>query len=325
MTKLAKTRGAISSEPRELLEMLTYARPHESDMEQAFVNRYVVPVAPDYDGYGNHSVRIGDAPVLWSCHTDTVDRRPGRKQVQVWDGTVYLVGGKAGMCLGADDGAGVWIMREMIRAKVPGLYIFHRGEERGGLGSGWIVDHNRSMLDGIEAAIALDRKGTQSIITHQMGMRCCSAKFAEQVKAELNLGYVTDDTGVFTDTANYAPYVSECTNLSIGYEREHGPTETLDLQHVVMLRDAMTRFNPGCLGAYRDPMSGWDDLDDFEYPGQVRDRVANVRRKMDGLQTIYTSDLYDLVTRYPEIAAELLCQCGIDEDDFEQLRDEWRL
>ena len=38
-------------------------------------------------------------------------------------------------CLGADDGAGIYIMLRMIETKKPGLYVFHRGEERGGIGA----------------------------------------------------------------------------------------------------------------------------------------------------------------------------------------------
>ena len=43
-------------------------------------------------------------------------------------------------CLGADDGAGVFLMLEMIDANVEGTYIFHRGEERGGWGSSQIAE-----------------------------------------------------------------------------------------------------------------------------------------------------------------------------------------
>ena len=209
--------------------MLTYARPHDSPAEQDFVNRYVAPVAPEHDAFGNHYRRIGTLPIVWSCHVDTIERHQNRKRVQLVDGIVGLRDGKAGTCLGADDTVGVWIMRRMIEAERPGLYIFHRGEERGGLGSQWIANHEPGRLDGIQAAIAFDRKGTQSIITHQVGQRCCSARFASEIAKVLDLGYRSDSTGVFTDTANYMHLVSECTNLSVGYEREHGPTETLDI------------------------------------------------------------------------------------------------
>lgn len=280
---------------KQLLEMLTHARPHTSPAEQAFVNRYVVPVAPEHDAFGNHYRRIGNLPIVWSCHTDTVDRRPDRKKVELFDCIVRLRNGTAGTCLGADDTVGVWIMRRMIEAGRPGLYIFHRGEERGGLGSAWIADNEPERLDGIQAAIAFDRKGTQSIITHQLGARCCSARFANEIADVLDLDYRPDSTGMFTDTANYTHLVSECTNLSVGYEREHGPTETLDIDHAYLLRETMVRADFSAVGAYRDP-TPWI---------QSRTRLS-------------VNALESLVLDYPDIAAELLRDCGIDEEDFAQ-------
>jgi hypothetical protein len=51
------------------------------------------------------------------------------------------------------------------------------------------------------------------------------------------MGYELDDTGLFTDTAQYMDQVSECLNISIGYQSEHSNKETLDTDHVLKLRD----------------------------------------------------------------------------------------
>jgi hypothetical protein len=48
---------------------------------------------------------------------------------------------KMSSCLGADDAAGVWLLCEMIRAGIPGLYVFHRNEERGGRGAEFFAKH----------------------------------------------------------------------------------------------------------------------------------------------------------------------------------------
>src|SRR5271165_4530176 len=145
-------------------------------------------------------------------------------------------------------------MLEMIAAGVEGTYVFHRAEERGGLGSYHVSIYEPELLEGIEVAIAFDRKGTSSVITHQLGERCCSERFARGLAAQLApLPYQADATGVFTDTANYMYQVSECTNISVGYYNEHGPRETLDLVHLKALRDVMCeQFDPRALRAYRD-------------------------------------------------------------------------
>ena len=52
----------------ELEEMLTYCRPHGSQTESDFVEKYIGSVpGMTYDKYGNGFLRIGTAPVLWSA------------------------------------------------------------------------------------------------------------------------------------------------------------------------------------------------------------------------------------------------------------------
>ena len=61
----------------------------------------------------------------------------------------------------------------MIAADVPGTYIFHREEEIGGKGSGWIADNKDNWLSNYSSCIAFDRYGNNSIITHQGMERTC--------------------------------------------------------------------------------------------------------------------------------------------------------
>ena len=98
-----------------------------------------------YDGKegGNLLLQVGkNTKTLFSCHTDTVDSRsidwyPGRKKEIVIDINDMKIRKKdrTTPCLGADDGTGIWLCLEMIKAGVEGLYIFHRAEEVGGVGS----------------------------------------------------------------------------------------------------------------------------------------------------------------------------------------------
>jgi hypothetical protein len=305
--------------PAELLEMLSYARPYNSPVEQSFVDIFVAPLGARPDPFGNMILRIGEAPqTLWSSHTDTVHHNPGKQKVLLHDGIIRLSQGRAGTCLGADDAAGVWLMAEMARAKVPGLYVFHRGEEKGGLGSTWIAQHSPQLLTGISHAIALDRKGTQSVITYQMGERCCSAAFGEDLARRLGLGYILDPTGVYTDTANYTHLVPECTNLSVGYEREHGPTETLDLDHILALRDALCGGDFAGLTVARNP-DDYAPLDDLAWDrkeGRKWDSWDACFKPRKGRGREYDEDLIELIQEYPETAARLLRECGTTAEGF---------
>ncbi len=97
--------------PADLLAMLTYRRPAWSDAESKFIERFIHPLGAESDDFGNMMLRIGTAPVLWSCHTDTVHKNEGRQTIGVSDGVVKLAKGSKVNCLGADDAAGVWLIK----------------------------------------------------------------------------------------------------------------------------------------------------------------------------------------------------------------------
>lgn len=236
----------------ELYEMLSYMRPHYSKTEEAFIQEFIVPLGVKTDTFGNLYKRIGTAPVAWSSHTDTVHFKGGRQAIQLRDKRILELDQSAvSGCLGADDTAGVWLMTEMIKSEVSGLYMFHRGEEVGCKGSEWLLKNNPKALDGIKAVVALDRKDNDSVITFQRGQRCCSNDFGKSMAEELNsvmwgefhMDYKLDDTGMYTDSATYTDIVGECTNLSVGYKGQHGKSETLDLHHIAYLREALLRVD----------------------------------------------------------------------------------
>jgi hypothetical protein len=164
----------------------------------------------------------------------------------------------------------------MILAGTPGLYIFHRGEERGGIGSRALVRDRPALVDGIQQAIAFDRRGTTSIITWQSRGLSCSDTYARALADQLNaidptFAFEPDDTGVYTDTAEYTGLIPECTNISVGYEGAHSPRETLDVDFVLALRDAVIRLDPSLLPIERAPgddgygdTAGWLDADPID-------------------------------------------------------------
>lgn len=309
-----------------LLEMIQYKRPHNSRSERRFIGRFIEPLSPHRDEYGNMVVCVDDAPVIWSCHTDTVHRTKGQQTV-LFDGRfITLPANTASDCLGADDTAGIWLMLQMIGAGVPGTYLFHRNEERGRVGSEWLTENKREWLTGIDYAIALDRRGTNSIITHQMCERCCSDDFARSLRDALpTLGLVLDNGGSFTDTASYTDLIGECTNLSVGYEGAHTSKETLDVGFLFRMRDALCAIDIGSLVSKRKP--GEPDPDDWmhRFPGSFgRSYGSYGDRGRSVFDDIYDDDnamrgggqLETLVARNPAAIADILEQHGYDYDEI---------
>lgn len=246
------TFAAPSSRVETLLSMLAYRRPGGSKTERRFIREFIDPLGVEVDAVGNRIKRVGDAPILWSSHTDTVHRHGGTQEVVVVDNMAAV--GPGSNCLGADCTTGVWLMTEMIKAGVPGLYIFHREEEWGGIGSSHVADNTPGLLAGISCAIAFDRKGTGSIVTHQAGGRCCSDAFAGSLGAALKMPALVPDTGgTFTDTANYTHLIPECTNISVGYYGQHTAGEMQDLEFAERLLDALLAADFSELVVQRDP------------------------------------------------------------------------
>lgn len=252
----------FSKEIYGLINILKWRRGSGSPMEAAFVKELKsrLPKNAFEDQYGNLHVKIGDSAVLFSCHTDTVDRRKGGtdKQTVVYDQVANdLLAEKGAACLGADDGTGIWLMLHMINKKIPGYYIFHRDEEIGGGGSRWILSNMKQLLKGFEVAIAFDRRGKSDIITHQ-GTRTCSDEFAKQLAAEFKavdsrFDYAPCKNGTFTDTKNYASVIPECTNISVGYSHQHTNNESQSVAFAEQLHAAVIKVNWAALTAKRNP------------------------------------------------------------------------
>lgn len=238
-----------------LLDMLAFSRPGGGPTEALFIDKFIRPHNPTEDNYGNLHIIIGqpNPNILFSSHTDTVAHKEGSQTIVMNGDFAELGRKKAGRCLGGDCTTGVWIMIEMIKAKIPGLYIFHRDEEIGGKGSSYIKNQTPDVLADIDFAIAFDRKGYQDCITHQGYERTASDAFAVSIAKVLHLPYLPDDTGLFTDTANYTNLVSECSNLSIGYFDNHGPKERQDVPFANNLLDALLQADFSKLVSEREP------------------------------------------------------------------------
>lgn len=245
---------AASSPDQLLVEILTWPRRHDTPAELAFKDWLLaLPMVKDLPrkdlSLGSWAWEVGTGPacedVMFSCHIDTQDASTSCTDVKAKKKLTYDVGlavigldakHPTGTCLGADDGTGIWIMLRMIEAKVPGTYVFHRGEECGGLSAHANVKDHADYFKKRQMAIAFDRAGDTDVIIHQGGSTCASNNFGNVLASELNQGtgfnYKASTQGVFTDTKVYRGLINECVNLSVGYANQHGVNEYQDWDHL---------------------------------------------------------------------------------------------
>lgn len=300
---------------RPLYDMLAYHRQAGSAGEKRIIERYIAPICGKPDSAGNYTYNIGDSPILWSSHTDTVHRTAkGQKGVQpVYMSEKGLLHTAGSNCLGADDGAGLALMLAMIEKRVPGRYVFHRGEECGGIGSSHIAKVRPAWLDKIQACIAFDRYGHTDIITHQGG-RTASDAFAYSLADCLNtaqpgFAYKPSSHGVFTDSANYESLVSECTNIAVGYNGHHTAGETQDIVHLDNLLSAILKADFNKLVFKRDPAEdSWDNWRSTSYLESPSE--AMIRMVKENPETV-AGILFDLGYSEDDLASELWDSGGV--------------
>lgn len=254
--------------------LLTTKRPANTEGE-ATARQYLIRalsdlgVAVTVDAKHNLIVdtRNGTSNVLFSAHYDSahrgvpVDGNYTNKVAITPEGNLCGVDA----CIGADDASGIYVMLRMIQHGVPALYIFHQGEEVGGLGSYHIAEKTPELLDGITHAIAFDRYGTRDVVWMQGGEDCASEGCAGVIAHTLNqlnpaFAYAPSDMGSFTDTKVYRSLVPECFNISVGYDNEHTASETQDVKHLLALAEACCVFPWHTLPVWRDPITArYDD------------------------------------------------------------------
>lgn len=237
------------------LSMVTKTYPHGHEEE-------VLQFLPDLekDKFGNYYKIIGSNPTtMFTSHLDTADRKQKITRLYTTedengDEIIFTDGSSV---LGADDKAGVTVMLYMMHHKVPGLYYFFIGEERGGIGSNALSSEYDSFdyLKNIKKCISFDRRKTGSVITQQLGRECCSNEFAtalcEQYSKSGDINLTLDPTGIYTDSASFLDDISECTNVSVGYDNEHTGDELQNMTFLTKLCEASVKVDWDSLPAVR--------------------------------------------------------------------------
>lgn len=302
-----------------LVDMLKFRRPEGSETQREFCEIYLEPVMGPPDVHGNYIHMItkedGSEPnICFTAHHDTVHREGGYQHVYV-HGDIATAPGSD--CLGADCTTGVWLILGMIEARVPGVYVVHAGEEIGCVGSSALIKDNPAWLKHVDAVISFDRKGEESIITHQMGRRTASDAFATSLSKALKMPLMRpDDTGSYTDSNEYASVVKECTNLSVGYLHQHTSKEQQDIYFAYVLLDALCDADWSQLVFEREPV--YDEWADFYGWGTTNRRKSwdqtcnerSYRSAFDKEDNVY--ELEDIIRDFPEELAELLNDWNVD-------------
>lgn len=296
MTAVAK----YSTVPIPTLDrLLTYRRPHNSEGEKQYIIDFIMPLKPhiitDKDEPMAFIVYVGNSDIMFTSHTDTVHNRqmPDVFQKVQFKNGIWSKNDK--QPLGADDAAGNWLMFNMIAAQVPGIYAFFRGEERGGIGSTYCAKNRYELFDGVKAAIAFDRRGTGSIITHQAMGRGCSDEFANSLAAIIGMGHKCDNTGIYTDTAEFFDLIPNCTNVSVGYEYEHTPGETLNKGYIEALKNALIKADWSKLD-HTPPKS--DPIVASKYGPLFDSPFSNIDTKDATSFTMKPTDIADILFDY---------------------------
>lgn len=311
---------------KTLLEILSMKRPHTGANELKVATEiltrlpYEVRVFEDIQGYPMaYLVEVGaqNLATLFVAHLDTCHNNETTLNPIVYDSVKQEIFKEDGECLGADDGAGLWLLYKMIEANIPGAYLFTVGEEHGGVGARWIADNAKEFLSKFHRAIEFDRAGTSSVITHQGWCnRCCSDEFAIELSNRLSstsipLYFTPDDTGIYTDTAEFTELIPECTNISVGYYNQHSGKETLDIMFLQNLLKV-------CIAV------DWESLPTIRNPKLIRDATYQdhlCRELLEELQDLslqetidaLNDNLYDIAVllRYKLDKSDKLKECSM--------------
>ncbi len=169
--------------------------------------------------------------VLLIAHVDTVWEDPAEINPCLVENTNVLISGdlfKSGhnaVGIGADDRAGIAILWELRNLGHSLLLV--NGEERGGLGSHFIMDHKekwrRKAIQDHQFAIQFDRRGSNDLVFYDVG----TPEFVKY--CEKSTGFKMAH-GTFTDICILCRKICGV-NMSVGYENEHMAFENLNLDH----------------------------------------------------------------------------------------------
>lgn len=275
---------------------------------------------------------------LFSAHVDTCHDKAesdGSYQEIEYDPImryIFLPKDSKSSCLGADDGAGIYMLLKMMESKVPGGYLFATGEEVGGIGCRAVLSKHKDVLENYSRAVAFDRAGDFEVICTQGGRVCASIAAGSELATALSVGelsYEVSHKGSFTDTKVYADVVDECFNIGVGYYDQHTQREQLNVGHLEELLSVCLKVKWEEFKVYRKPTpdalyppysskpkSFYDFgetlkqvkkppvLKEVILPPKVANSVSSI--VIDEMLSYSSTDYLNLIEEDPELAASVL-------------------
>lgn len=267
-----------------LRDILHYQRGHLSTSELWFIKDYLEPRLEEFADYwfqdtgGNYLAVVNrngtkNSKVLFAAHLDTCHRNSGFQEIQAKvlpSGSVHLsladhcvyhkdTNPNGSTCLGADDGVGIFINLELMKAGVAGTYMFTRGEEQGLIGAEHAKANMSHFLGDFKLCIEVDRQDFSEIITEQASGKCASEDFAKELAAKIGMGHEPSPWGVYTDNSCFNGLIEENVNIAAGYWSQHTINETVDETYVNDLASAMKEVDWDALTVVRDTTDLGDD------------------------------------------------------------------
>lgn len=273
-------------------------RAHGTLSHQRFCRDVLEPVFGAPDVYGNYCLRVGRTPTTaFMAHHDTVEFRGGMNALHMDNNGVLRLHPKKdrkAACLGADCGAGIWLILEMIRHAVPGVYCIFSEEEVGCIGSRAFADsaYGQDLLAGVTKAVSFDRhnkKGPQ-VITHMSVGRTCSDAFAGDLCLRLGMDFRPDPGGSITDSMVFVDTIAEVTNISVGYTGHHTAKEALDTRFLRALRDRLITVDWDSLPVDNSPRTYWSPVVGGGNGGGYESLLALVLRDPEGVAAVLESN-----------------------------------
>ena len=302
------------------LKLTEFTTPHGKESLTIEIIRSILPfVNFRFDKYDNmfHVIPNTDgtfSDVMFTSHMDTINNYTGKYTetgerneckpiTHVFDENNEIVKTDGKTNLGADDKTGVVIMLNLISENVPGLYYFFLGEECGCIGSGQCsTDFQMRFghdIPHINKIISFDRRGYDSVITHQSSSRTCSEEFAKEFSDRLNefgFWYKPDSTGIYTDSAEFAYDIPECTNLSVGYFNEHTLLEEQDVEFLEYLSECLAKINFNTLPVKRDVSSFEYDQKNYRHYRKFTKNTLNDVTTYTATKTVLPAKNNDIIS-----------------------------
>jgi len=272
----------------------TWLKPKLSELGVGFLtdkemNLYIPPL-------------FNESKVLYVAHMDTIDDPSlGDRELVVDRGVVSLSPNSNNRCLGADNGAGIYVLLRLLEEGVDGGYLFTTGEERGGIGVSHFIENNVDLLSGYDMCLEFDRFGTSEVVYEQGVGECASESYAEALSGllskETGLDLSPSSYGLYTDCADLAAIIPECVNIAVGYKGHHTNKECLNLVYLEELVEAVL-----------NKQEKFDTLPIEREEGEYYNTSSS---SYYGLSQD-SMDLIDYMEERPAIVAEFLESIGVD-------------